>query len=986
MLVSVELTGMEKRVGWWLAPAKRWLAGAMGIAGLLLGASAARAAIGDVPIVQQSASHGALALANSGRVATLLASGNDWPGVLRAAADLQSDVERVTGTRPAFSTAQPAASSDAVIIGTLGRSALIDGLVAAGKIDPHEIRGKWESFLLQVVDNPVPGVARALVVAGSDKRGTIYGTYELSEQIGVSPWYWWADVPARRRESLFVAPIRRVEGEPAVKYRGIFLNDEAPALSGWAREKFGGFNHMFYTKLFELMLRLRANYLWPAMWDNAFNEDDPENPRLADEYGIVMGTSHHEPMLRAQQEWKRHGNGPWNFAENADQLTQFWSEGIRRNRAYESVVTIGMRGDGDVPMSQESNTSLLEQIVAAQRGIIGKQMDKDPAQVPQLWALYKEVQDYFEKGMRVPDDVTLLWCDDNWGNLRRLPTAAERQRAGGAGIYYHFDFVGGPRSYKWLNTYPVSKVWEQMHLAWQYGANRIWIVNVGDLKPMEFPIEFFLRYAWSPDRWPSERLGEFGTLWAAREFGPENAPAIADIMSAYTKFNGRRKPEHVSPETYSIVNYGEADRVVGDWARLVDQATRIQSSLPPQARDAFYQLVLHPVAASATVTELNVAAARNHLYAVQGRASTNTWAARTRQLFAADADLRKRWDEQLSAGKWRHFMDQTHLGYTTWQEPVRDAMPAVTELQVPSDPGLGVAIDGRPDAWPTDNISIPGPSLPELSPAGCRRSYVEVFNRGLGSASYSAEANVPWLHATPARGDLSLDRRLEVTVDWDAVPSGRSNAVLAVASPSGPVVRIAVPIWKPEGKLTGFVESNRCVAIEAPHFDRAVGSRDITWKVLDDFGHTLGGVTPFPVTAPSLTAGGGSPRLEYDLYLFSSGEARVDLALAPTLNFTPGHGLRFAVSLDDEAPQIEEYVAGVGEDRGGWAGSVLAGIRHVITVHKAAAPGPHILKFWMIDPGVVLERIVVDIGGVHPSYLGAPESFRSRPDAPVPGT
>ena len=309
----------------------------------------------------------------------------------------------------------------------------------------------------------------------------------MSEQIGVSPWYWWADVPVRRRESLFVPPVRKVEGEPAVRYRGIFLNDEAPELSSWAKEKFGGFNHKFYAGIFELLLRMRANYLWPAMWDNAFNEDDPENPRLADEFGIVMGTSHHEPMMRAQQEWKRHGSGPWNFADNADELTRFWTEGVRRNRAYENIVTIGMRGDGDMPMSQQSNIDLLQRIVGVQRGILAREVNPDVSHVPQLWALYKEVQDYFEKGMRVPGDVTLLWCDDNWGNIRRLPTEAERKRAGGAGIYYHFDYVGGPRSYKWANTYPITKVWEQMHLAWQYGADRMWIVNVGSLEAKGVP-------------------------------------------------------------------------------------------------------------------------------------------------------------------------------------------------------------------------------------------------------------------------------------------------------------------------------------------------------------------------------------------------------------------------------------------------------------------------------------------------------------------
>ena len=457
---------------------------------------------------------------------------------------------------------------------------------------------------------PWPGVDQALIIAGSDKRGTIFGIYDLSEQIGVSPWYWWADVPVQHHDQLFIRPGRYVQDEPAVKYRGIFLNDEAPALTGWVREKFGDYNHQFYEKVFELLLRLKANYLWPAMWNSAFNEDDPLNPRVADEYGIVMGTSHHEPMLRAQQEWKRHGNGAWDYSTNGEALRAFWTEGVHRNRNFESITTLAMRGDGDLPMSRETNTALLERIVTDQRKIIAENVNADLSQVPQVWALYKEVQDYYEKGMRVPDDVTLLWCDDNWGNIRRLPTAEERQRKGGAGVYYHFDYVGGPRSYKWLNTIPITKIQEQMNLAYHYGANRIWIVNVGDLKPMEFPIEFFLDFAWNPEKWPADSLGNFGRAWATREFGPEHASEIADIVETYTKFNGRRKPELLEPTTYSLIDYREAETVVADYQRLALRAEKLYEAMPEEKKDAFYQLVVYPVKASAVVNELLVTVGR----------------------------------------------------------------------------------------------------------------------------------------------------------------------------------------------------------------------------------------------------------------------------------------------------------------------------------------------------------------------------------------
>ncbi len=357
---------------------------------------------------------------------------DDFLGVHYAVTNLRADIRRVTDCDAAIVHKASALQNPTIIIGTLGKSRIIDRLIQDGKIDPRQIAGKWESFFLQVVPDPLPGVESALVIVGSDKRGTIYGIYDLSEQMGVSPWYWWADVPIVHQDEVYVKPGKYVQGPPAVKYRGIFLNDEAPSLTRWAKEKYGGYDHRFYERIFELLLRMKANYLWPAMWDNAFNEDDPLNPKLADEYGIVMGTSHHEPMLRAQKEWKRHGTGPWNYATNAEELRAFWDEGIERNKDFESLITIGMRGDGDMPMVEggdmAANVTLLEKIVADQRKIIADRINPDLSKVPQLWALYKEVQEYYEKGMRVPDDVTLLWCDDNWGNVRRLPTEAERKR------------------------------------------------------------------------------------------------------------------------------------------------------------------------------------------------------------------------------------------------------------------------------------------------------------------------------------------------------------------------------------------------------------------------------------------------------------------------------------------------------------------------------------------------------------------------------
>jgi Glycosyl hydrolase family 115/Gylcosyl hydrolase family 115 C-terminal domain len=941
-------------------------------AGLLPCASA----IGQDAYVEFSAKADDFPLVARKHAAQIYVDPKDFTGVVRATSDLQLDIQRVSGRKSPIVGELGQLAERTILVGTLGKSELIDRLVREHKIDVSAIVGKSESFLIQVVAKPLPGVESALVIVGSDKRGTIYGIYDLSEQIGVSPWYWWADVPVHRHDVLYVKAGVHTQGPPKVKYRGIFLNDEAPSLSGWVKSKYGNYNHEFYTKVFELLLRLKGNYLWPAMWNNAFNEDDPLNPKLADEYGIVMGTSHHEPMLRAQQEWKRHGTGPWDYTKNAAVLNEFWTQGIERNKDYESIVTLGMRGDGDMPMSESANVELLEDIVQHQRGILAANWNKDLTQVPQLWALYKEVQAYYEKGMHVPDDVTLLWCDDNWGNIRRLPTPDERGRSGGAGIYYHFDYVGDPRSYKWINTNPLPKVWEQMNLAYQYGADRIWIVNVGDLKPMELPIEFFLRMAWNPENWPKEKITEFTNQWAAREFGPKYASAIADILAKYTKYNARRKPELLDSSTYSITNFGEADRVQGDWDLLTRKAEGIYKELPADAKDAFFELVLHPVEASTIVNKLYITVGKNRLYASQGRAGTNELAAQARALFQSDADLSARYNHDLAGGKWNHLMDQTHIGYTSWNEPRANILPEVNELQLSTHPQMGVAIEGSASSWPAASEE---PVLPTLDVFNQQRSTIDIFNRGLAPFDFSIEVREPWILVNEIHGTVEKEQRISAGVDWNKVPKGLSEGSITITSKGGPDVTVRLKAFFPEyparATLTGFVENQGFVSMEASHYTNKVDVAPARWEEIPDLGRTLSGMSVFPVTTPSVAPPQNSPHLEYQMYVFDSGQAQVEATLSPTLNFVPGRGLRYAISLDDEQPKVIDTLAQ--NSTADWETSVKDGVRKMSTTLMVGRPGYHVLKFWYVDPGVVLQKLVVSFKEVPASYLGPPESYHA---------
>ncbi len=552
---------------------------------------------------------------------------------------------------------------------------------------------------------------------------------------------------------------------------------------------------------------------------------------------------------------------------------------------HESIVTIGMRGDGDEPMTQGTAINLLEKIVKDQRKIIEDVTGKPAAQTPQLWALYKEVQDYYDKGMRVPDDVTLLLCDDNWGNIRRLPKLDDKQRRGGYGIYYHFDYVGDPRNYKWINTNNIAKVWEQMHLAYEYSVKNIWIVNVGDLKPMEFPISFFLDYAWNVNKWNADNLDAYYTQWAREQFGNTYAKQIGEVLRKYAQYSSRRKPELLDANTFSIEHYDEANRATNDWNNLLKEASKINSALPGEYKDAFYELVLHPVEAFANLQNLYTAVGLNHYYAKQNNALTNQYAEEVKAFYAKDAMISATYNG-LHNGKWNHMMDQTHIGYTYWQQPEKQTMPEVTYISQGSA---------------TKKMAKPNP------------------------VSKTAES---------------------------LIPKGVGGAV--------------------------FYEKDSYVSIETSHFSAKTNGADIQWKVIPNIGRDGDGITTFPVTASAPNIGATTPHLEYQFYTYDSGSFQLNLYFSPTLNFYgDSTGLQYAVSIDDEQPQIIS-INKDDHDIKKWSEWVANNINIQTTRHAIHKKGKHILRYWMISPGVVLQKLVLHFGALPPSYLGPQETILQK--------
>jgi len=633
----------------------------------------------------------------AGRPAALLLDVGADSAVHHAADGFARDLERVSGRLPKRFDSPDAASGAVVIIGVLGQSRIIDELVADGRVSTAGLNGEWEAFRQIVVDRPFPRVSQALLVVGSDRRGAVFGTYDISERIGVSPWHWFADVPVRRQENVFLPAATRHD-QPKVRYRGFFINDEDPCLRDWARKKFGGVNSKMYAHVFEVLLRMKGNYLWPAMWaPKAFAADDPQSMVLADAMGVVMGNSHHEPMLRAQDEWHRNVDkgvtgGKWDYITNAANLRAFWRGGIERmmskgdGRGYESLVTIGMRGDGDEAMAEGTATALLERIVADQRKIIAAVTGTPAHETPQVWALYKEVQDYYDHGMQVPDDVTLLFADDNWGQIRRLPKPGAASRSGGYGIYYHFDYVGVPRNYKWINTNQIEKIWQQMNLAYERDARNIWIANVGDIKPMEYPLSFFLKMAWNPEAMTPNALANYPTAWAQSTFGSEQAVAIGEMISAYSQRAARRKPELIDQDSFQLgdgagpaLDGGEFGALVAEWDVLEQRMLEVRSKLHPDQLDAYYQLLEYPISAMTNLYRLYYAAAWNKRLASHNDARANFFADEVEETFRRDRELMQRY-HTINSGKWDGMMSQVHMSYVIWNDPTQQSMPSITRV------------------------------------------------------------------------------------------------------------------------------------------------------------------------------------------------------------------------------------------------------------------------------------------------------------------
>ncbi|MCR5240745.1 MAG: glycosyl hydrolase 115 family protein [Prevotella sp.] len=775
-----------------------------------------------------------------------------------AAANLATDFGKVTGTEATITSLTAHLSpltSKSILIGTVGTNKQIDQWVKQGVL--RDLKGKTEKYIIKTIGNQ-------LVIAGSDKRGTVYGIYELSRQIGVSPWYYWADVPVEKHTSLYIKEGEYTDGEPAVRYRGLFLNDEAPCLTTWVKNTFGTDfgGHKFYEKVFELILRLKGNYLWPAMWGWAFYADDPENLKTADAMGVMMGTSHHEPMARNHQEYARDrkGWGAWNYSTNKQNLDRFFREGIERMKGTDDIVTIGMRGDGDEAMGNGTDTKLLESIINNQRRIIKEVTGKSADKTPQIWALYKEVQDYYDAGLRVPDDVTVLLCDDNWGNVRRLPTAEEQKRKGGWGLYYHVDYVGAPRNSKWINVTPIQNMWEQLQLAYNGGIQKLWILNVGDLKPMEYPIQLFMDMAWDPTKYHVDNLLDHTRDFCAESFGKDQACEATQLLNLVSKYNGRITSEMLDAKTYTTTEFA---KVVADYQALEARALRQFITLKPEAKDAYRQIILFPIQAMGNIYEMYYAQAMNHELAAKGDPDANCWAERCRKAFERDQQLNLQYNKEIAGGKWDGMMIQKHISYKIWNDNYpADVCPDLIEMKAPAE----------------------GPTF------------------------------------SPRDGYIS---------------------------------------------------------IEAEHTWNRQDASQAQWTVIPYMGRTLSGIALMPYTV-----GTDNASLTYRFSLTqdtSLTSIKVRIITKSTLDFLDKGGLVYDVAIDGGQPVSVNFNANLNEKPENiysiyYPTVASRVVEKEVELPLSASQDIHTLTLHPQDPGIVFEKIVIDLGGYQPQFLFGEES------------
>ncbi len=936
--------------------------------------------------------------------------GDDYDGLSLVAESFAKDVALVTNSGASSQVVDKledlkgaAMNGTAIICGSVGNNDVIDSLVSQGKLDVAEIQGKWETYKIQFVKDPAAGVGKAIVVVGSDKRGAIYGLYHISEAMGVSPWVYWGDAVPDKHEEIVLSnwELEMTSKEPSVKYRGIFLNDEAPSLTGWVKNKFGNYNEDFYELVYELILRCKGNYLWPAMWSNMFSEDGKAskiaNAELADKYGIVMGTSHHEPLCRAGIEWGRfrkdYGKlSAWDFNKNGDAITRFWEDGVARNKPFENVYTLGMRGEADSALEGgvQENIDLLKEVITTQKRILA---DNNLSDAPQVLTVYKEVENYWHgtdeiEGLKYwneLDDVIIMLCDDNNGNLRTIPTTKEEQgRAGGWGMYYHFDYHGGPTSYEWINTKELNKVWEQMTMAYEHGIDDIWIVNVGDLKPMEMNISYFLDMAYDYETWGANgrnKTGDYMNQWVKQQFGAalneQQSEEVASLLKDYTWLNGCCIPEALKNDTYHVTNYNEAQEMLKRTSQMMEKAERCKEFIPDPLQAAYFQLVYFPTVASANVARMQIFSGLNQYYYDMGNAGANIYADLLEESIAYDKSLENTYNNDMPGvgDKWKNMMSSPHVGFKTWDSKGW-AYPEVKRLSsLAENSQLMVTLENRSDLY-TEGECV----LDDFTNMNKETYTVTVSNGGSQSFEYTAQASADWIKLSKASGSVDAQDTLDVSVDWEKVQTDMSGTVTIAGAGSSVTVQVRAKVCDISSlENHTYVYANGYASMLAGGFvNSGTGAGGTYCGTIDRYGKMGQSVKAFPSNFCFADNVQDAPYVEYKVNVQTAGTYKFTVFTAPSNNVDRKDvGIRYGVSVNGGSTEVVNTINSnyqSGEYSGTWAGDVSANGRKKTTDINLSA-GTNTIRVYLVDPTLVLQKLVISEEDVLSSHLGPAESY-----------
>ena len=924
------------------------------------------------------------------------AAAKDYAGILHVAKKLQADIKLVTGTEPVVGEVQT--EEFQIMAGTIGGSPVIDEMIEQGVLDVSAIQGKRESYAIRLID-------KKLVIAGTETVATLHGMYHISEKIGVSPWVYWGDVmPKKQEEILFGEEICFSSKEPSVKFRGFFMNDEWPSLGNFVMNTFGDFNVKFYDQVFDLLLRLKGNYFWPAMWSASLcldgSEEDPlANVKLATDLGITIGNSHHEPLMRSSEEWDKVktdtnnvGYGKdWNYYTNREGLYRYWEDGVERNKNFKHMITIGMRGERDTTMlpegsSIQENVELLRQIITDQQKIIKEKGCQD---MPQMLALYKEVEGYYYGGDGVKglkdweglDDTILLLSDDNFANVRTLPTKENRNRKAGWGLYYHFDYHGAPVSYEWVNSTPLPKVWEQLTMAYEYGIRDLWIVNVGDIRPQELPLSYYMALAYDYEgmgiNHPNE-TDSFVKQWVEQQFGgmvedEDVKKDIVAILKAYTRMHGNRRPEVTRPDTYHVTHFEENRKMIELCRQIKYLADDVDSKLPEEAKDAYFGLVYYPAVAGANVQLMNLYAAKNQFYATSGVAAAATYAELVKKCKAYDEELTKYYNEGMTKGKWKGMMSSAHIGFTAWNDEGWK-YPEIIETEAEKPEQL-LVLPENGDVFVKEGTI----SLPEYTNIG-RESY-RIYVANAEDVTVTCQSGAVQIEKVLA--EVEAMEEYQVSIDWQQVTKSCEAAI--VVTDTRDTVNVMVPIVVVEEQLQPmtFVEKNGIIAIEAEHYAENTGKDGFQWEKLEEYGKTLSSMKIYPMDHNFDELGEG-PALTYRVLVRQGGQYTLRVITAPTNNLEDGRNMRYAFAVDQGAVTDvktfldENYNIGGGNSRAhDWGEGVLNNC-HYGESRLALEPGVHTISIYGVEAGLVLQKLVIYQGELPESYFGPTESAYTK--------